>query len=229
MSKEIKVYRNELKYFIGQAEYHYLKAIISTVLQRDSYGKLDGDYWIRSLYFDTNLNKDYYEKVIGVKERKKIRLRIYDTETSYAKLEIKNRYDQYMLKETATISKDDALELINGNTEVLLNYNSSITNKVYGLMHLEGYRPSAIIDYEREAYVGDINSIRITFDKNIRGCIESRDLFNKDIATSRIFNEDIIVLEVKYNNMLPKYIRDILGTCRGERSSISKYCLAKIV
>lgn len=224
---EIKVYRNELKYFINKNEYMYLRNILKTTLARDSYGNDSGDYWIRSLYFDTPYKKDYYDKVIGVKDRKKLRLRIYDVNDKNIKMEIKNRYDQYMLKETAVISKEDAMELIKGNSEVILKYGNSTLNKVYYIMNENYYSPNIIIDYEREAYTSPVDSIRITFDKNIRANNIDYDIFNENINTLNIFQEERIVLEVKYNKMIPKWIRQILSSCSSEKSSISKYCLSQ--
>ena len=226
MYEEIKVYRNELKYLISIREYYYLREIFKDTLTKDEYG-INGDYWIRSLYLDTVYDKDYTDKIIGVKDRKKIRLRIYDTNTEKVKLEIKNRFDQYMLKETATISREDALLLSKGEYIDFRRYNNKTLNKVFYIMNTDYYQPSAIIDYEREAYTCPINSIRITFDKNIRATVSNFDLFNNEISTVNLFNEPLVVLEVKYNKMLPKWIRDILSSCQGDRLSVSKYCIAK--
>lgn len=203
-----------------------MRNIFKAVLTKDEYG-VKGDYWIRSLYLDTLYDNDYIEKVIGVKDRKKIRLRIYDTNTNSVKLEIKNRFDNYMLKETVNISREDALLLSKGEYIDFEKYGNRILNKVSFIMHTDFYKPSAIIDYEREAYTSPINSIRITFDKNIRATISDFNFFNKEISTVNLFNKPLIVLEVKYNKMLPKWIRDILSSCKGDRLSISKYCIAK--
>lgn len=224
---EIKVYRNELKYLINIQEYYYLRNIFNGVLNTDEYSKGNNDYWIRSLYLDTLYDKEFNDKIIGVKDRKKLRLRIYDTNTKKVKFEIKNRFDQYMLKETVSISREDAQVICRGESINFEKYNNSILHKVNYIIHTDYYKPSAIIDYEREAYTYPINSIRITFDKNIRATTSSFDLFSKDISTVNLFNQPLVVLEVKYNNILPKFIRDILSSCKGDRLSISKYCIAK--
>lgn len=227
LGESIRVYRNELKYYINKAEYLKLSTIFNSVLQRDFYGSEDGDYWIRSLYFDTVNNDDYYDKVIGVKDRKKIRIRIYNTDTETTKLEIKNRYDQYMLKETVSISREDTKSIINGDLDVLLKYNNKTANKVYYIMHNNFYKPSIIVDYYREAYTCPINSIRITFDKNVQASKNVDGIFDKNNIMTNIFNEPKVILEIKYNNMLPKWIREILSTYDGDRSSVSKYCLGR--
>lgn len=222
-----KVCRNELKYFVSYKDYLYLKSIFDVILENDIHNKNKEEYWIRSLYFDTAYNSDYNEKILGIKNRKKVRLRIYEIDGRYVKLEIKNRYDGYTLKEYVNISYEDALNLINGNKESLLKYNNDVARKVYYLMSKDYYIPSVIVDYEREAYTYPINNIRITFDKNIRGSKDVYSFFDKNIHQVNVFEENSILLEVKYDNMLPKFIREILGTTTSQHSSVSKYCLVK--
>lgn len=223
----VNVYRNELKYFINEMDYINLSKVFKTALEKDVYDVNNEGYWIRSLYFDTLQNKDYYEKIIGSKDRKKIRIRMYDVDSDKVKLEIKNRYDNYMLKETINITREDAIDIMKGNLDVLLKYNNKLANKIYYIMHNKLYIPSIIVDYNREAYTCPINSIRITFDKNLRASKNIYSLFDKNINTVKVFNEPKIILEVKYNNMLPKWIREILSIYNAERSSISKYCLSR--
>ena len=55
---------------------------------------IDKGYFIRSLYFDTINNKAFYEKMEGIEERKKYRLRIYDTKDKNVKFEIKKRINK---------------------------------------------------------------------------------------------------------------------------------------
>ena len=61
----VNVYRNELKYFINEMDYINLSKVFKTALEKDVYDVNNEGYWIRSLYFDTLQNKDYYEKIIG--------------------------------------------------------------------------------------------------------------------------------------------------------------------
>ena len=60
--KQHKVYRYELKYLISQGEYLYLKSLLSVILTPDKYSAELGDYFIRSVYFDTPYHRDYVEK-----------------------------------------------------------------------------------------------------------------------------------------------------------------------
>ena len=60
---------------------------------------------IRSLYFDSLDDDDYYSKLNGEYVRKKIRLRTYDVSSNKVKLEIKQKIDIHQLKESLVISK----------------------------------------------------------------------------------------------------------------------------
>lgn len=228
--KQHKVYRYELKYLISQGEYLYLKSLLSVILTPDKYSAELGDYFIRSVYFDTPYHRDYVEKIIGVCDRKKLRLRIYDFNQEMVKLEIKNRFNQYMLKETVTISKDMAIELLSAKYDSLLSLDNVIANKAFLYLYKDFYQPTVIVDYEREAYICPINSIRITFDKNIRTSTNVKSFFSPNLSTIEVMDEKKIVLEIKYNSMIPKYIRDILASVLGkEFCSVSKYCLSKSI
>ena len=226
LNNSTKVYRNELKYYISYNDYLCLRNIFRKIMQRDKYSNEDNEYFIRSLYFDTLLNDDYYDKIVGVMNRKKIRLRIYDVEQKKVKIEIKNKFSKYMLKETTLINREDTIELISGNREVLLKYDD-VAHRVYYFMSKDYYKPSVIIDYEREAYAYPLEDIRITFDKNIRANGVNFNIFNDDLSMNRVLNGKSMVLEVKYNRILPKWIRKTLARISGDKVAISKYCLGR--
>jgi SPX domain protein involved in polyphosphate accumulation len=225
-------YRHELKYYIGIVsfgDYQVLSGAFTRAMLIDPHSDEQKQYWIRSLYFDTPENDDYYEKVSGLFRRKKIRLRIYDMDQPDAKIEIKNRVRNFVFKESATLPREDAMELINGNKEVLLKSNDPTLNNVYYYMSKDLYRPVVLVDYEREAYVLPSEDIRITFDKNIRGSGVDFDLFSHAVHMTPAFDEETIVMEVKFKEFLPDWIRSILNIYMGEPHPISKYCFSRII
>mgnify|MGYP000924663379 CR=1 FL=1 len=85
-----EVLREEKKFLISLSQFYKYKHKFSKVLESDKHSKDEG-YMIRSLYFDTIDDKDYQEKEDGIELRRKIRLRIYDTNTSFASLEMKQK------------------------------------------------------------------------------------------------------------------------------------------
>jgi len=225
--KRIKVYRHELKYFISFTSHTILSELFRGTMSPDPNGDENNEYWIRSLYFDSIENDDFYDKEIGVKTRKKIRMRIYDVNQQWVKLEIKNKDEQYMLKETASLNRDEARALIAGDREFLLNQDNRTLNKVYYFMTRDIYRPVVIVDYEREAYVGSVQDIRITFDKNIRASMVDFDMFNPHLNMEPVFEYPTMVVEVKFNRFMPGWLKDILSAFQSERYAISKYCLGR--
>jgi hypothetical protein len=225
--KRIKVYRHELKYFTSFTNQKVLSEAFRSTLAPDPNGDENNEYWIRSLYFDSIENDDFYDKEIGVKSRKKIRLRIYDVEQPWVKLEIKNKDEQYMLKETASLTREESRALIRGERDFLLSTGNLTLNRVYYFMTRDIYRPAIIIDYEREAYVGSLQDIRITFDKNIRAGFVDFDIFNPRLNLESVFEYPTMVVEVKYNRFMPAWITDILSAFHSERYAVSKYCLGR--
>lgn len=225
--KGIKVYRHELKYFTSFTNQKVLSELFRSTLTPDPNGNVDNEYWIRSLYFDTIENDDFYDKEIGLKTRKKIRLRIYDVDQPWVKLEIKNKDEQYMLKETASLNRKETRALIDGDRDFLLGAGNRTRNRAYYFMTRDIYRPAVIIDYEREAYVGSLQDIRITFDKNIRAGYVDFDIFNPHLNMEPVFEYPTMVVEVKYNRFMPTWITDILAAFHCERYAVSKYCLGR--
>jgi hypothetical protein len=226
-TKQISLYRNEIKYFIKYLDYLKLKEILANFLTTDSYSQSKNGYWIRSLYFDTPDNKEYIEKIIGVEKRKKIRLRLYTLEDENIKLEIKNKYNNYMKKETAFISRKDAERLIAGDKSFLLDSRNKILNRVYYFMSEKYYLPVVIVDYYRDAFVGNFNNIRITFDHDISACITNFNIFKHELHTVPVFDSTTIVMEVKYNFFLPTWLKMALSCINSVNSSISKYCFSR--
>lgn len=229
IEKQAGINRNEIKYYISKRQAVELSLFLRNNMSLDSNADAAGSYWIRSLYFDTIDNKDYYEKIIGHNIRKKIRLRIYNLSAASVKLEIKNKSNSYTHKETAIISCEDARKLIQGDCNPLLNYNERTANKVFAFMHRDFYRPAVIIDYQREAYFYPFQNIRVTIDKNICASFNAYDLFRDDICMLSVFNDDVFVLEIKYDHMIPCFLQKVLSTLTTEKSHISKYCLGRSI
>ena len=82
--------RHELKYFISPAEMQVLRGILTPAMQLDPNGNENNEYHIRSLYFDTINDDAFDEKIAGVGNRKKYRIRIYNFSDKVIKLECKS-------------------------------------------------------------------------------------------------------------------------------------------
>jgi SPX domain protein involved in polyphosphate accumulation len=221
------VYRHEVKYHINRHDAYMLERMLGRVMHMDANCDADGSYWIRSLYFDSQDNRDYIEKLCGVAERKKLRLRIYDTDTAAVKLEIKNKSGSFVFKETAEIKRDDAYKLICGEKNVLLIYDDRVSRKAFAIIQRERIRPVILIDYERTAFTYPFDNIRITLDKNVRASLHTGKIFDPSIPTDPVFPDGRYILEVKFKTTLPGFIRTMLASVNPLYTSVSKYCLAR--
>lgn len=227
MSNNISVKRNELKYYISNTEYYCLVNRLKEVLKPDKYSIPHKGYFIRSLYFDSYDDECLFEKQSGVMYRQKYRMRIYDTNSDIVKFEIKNKYNNQIFKETATISKQSAYKIIDGDYGELLTYNNKILEKIYKKFITKLYKPKVIVDYDRDAFVFDFFALRITVDKNLRSNNNDFDIFSENFHSIPVVLEGKQILEIKYSGCLPEHIRNILQLDSFERHAISKYTLSR--
>lgn len=228
---EKPIYRHEDKFLINPMQYARLRAMVSAVMRVDAYAQNGRGYPIRSLYFDTLSNRDYHEKADGVDERQKLRLRVYGASASVAKLEIKHRKEGGIFKESVTLAREEAEELLKPGADpaFLLAHASEAARNAYALFKTRGYAPAAVIDYRREAYTLPFYQIRVTFDSDIRAGREARGFFDPQLHLTPVLPPDEIVLEVKYNHMFPAFLKPVTGMAEGQEMSISKYYQARLL
>lgn len=223
-----QVLRQEKKYLISKSDYIKHSAAFNTYLAQDENNGEHG-YTVRSLYFDTLFDNDFNEKEEGVEIRRKIRLRIYKPTDEFASLEMKQKQGSQQLKRSLKMSKEDAILLTKGVYSPLLKYKESFAKEIYGVMNMRFYRPKAIVEYNRKAFIAKENSIRITFDHNIRATESCFDIFSDKLNLYPVFSADGVVLEVKYNGFLLSYIKDMLDRIEKSELSVSKYALSRTI
>lgn len=217
--------RHELKFFINEAQYTLLRGMLQHTLQPDPNGDENNEYFIRSLYFDTVFNDALYDKYNGVQNRNKYRIRTYNLSDRIIKLECKTKVGSLISKRSLSIPRDLAEQLMAGDPAGLESTRSGLLSEVYREMTVNLLRPVVLVDYTREAWLHPAEEVRITFDKHLRSGLRSIELFNPDVPTIPPFEHDEMILEVKYNRVLPPYIRSMLSMCCGGavQSAISKY------
>lgn len=223
------IVRHELKYYISQSQYEVLARLMRVILSRDEHGDENAEYHIRSLYFDTIFEDALNEKISGVQNRDKYRIRIYNCSDSFIRMECKSKYGNFISKRQAVINRDLCEQLMTGDPTGLENTSSGLLREVFREMRLHLLRPVVIVDYIREAYMHPVEDVRITFDKQLRTGLFSHDLFNPALPTVPPLAADQVILEVKFNRVLPYYLSEILSMAAGwsHRSAISKYLLCR--
>jgi len=215
--------RHELKYHITPAELSVLRGVLTPVMQLDPNGNERNEYHIRSLYFDTINDDALEEKIAGVGNRKKYRIRIYNFSDRVIKLECKSKYGDLISKQSVSIPRELAEQLIAGDPDGLQRMRHPLLHDVYREMRTRLLRPAVIVDYVREAYIHQAEEVRITFDKQLRTGLFSCDMFNPQLPTYPVFDDPVEILEVKYDEFLPSYLQAILSGVTAQRCAVSKY------
>ncbi len=222
MSREI--YRNEWKYLISWGEKELITSRIAPLLHPDP-NAVNGGYLIRSLYFDDYWNTAYEQKEAGVLERKKYRIRIYNYSDRSIKLERKKKYGAYIYKQSAKITRSEFEAILAGDYNFLLKSSQPLLQEFYVECRCHNLRPRTIVDYEREPWILDAGTVRITFDQNVRAAVGSFDIFDPSLPCLSVIDPGRLVMEVKFTEFLPKFVQDILPPQRAEMTAVSKYVL----
>lgn len=220
-------FRHELKYYISYGDYLMLSKKLSAVLPSDAHTDENGEYHIRSLYFDDLNDASFREKLSGVDVRDKYRVRIYNKSSDVIKLERKRKVSGFIKKDSVSLTTDEYYMLSRGDFEFLYNMDSSFARSLYIEFKTRMLLPRVIVDYVREPYTFPYEDVRITFDKAIRTAFRSTDIFNPDLITYPALSNREMVLEVKFNRALPTYIWMLLQTQSPLRGAISKYCICR--
>ncbi|MGI6176691.1 MAG: polyphosphate polymerase domain-containing protein [Christensenellales bacterium] len=222
---EFSVARKEIKYLLDTKTAFSLQRKLGLILPVDRQAT-QGGYLVRSLYFDTLYDKDYYDKIDGLEMRRKIRLRIYSPEDTTAKLEVKEKWGGDQWKRSATISKEDARRLIAGDYHALRQKNlSPFLRTVLLKMETEVYLPKTIVEFRRLAFIGQTNNTRITFDSQLKAIESNFDLFSRNLSFYPILYP--MILEVKYNHFLLSSIKQLLNLADQVPVATSKYALGR--
>lgn len=217
----LKTFRHEYKYIIPYGDMLKLRNKLDEVLTLDR----GAPYFVRSIYFDSPDDEDYYAKQGGEIVRKKLRIRIYDVNSDQAKIEIKGKYDYHQLKESLVINKMIVNNILKGNYDDLFKIDNDLAKRIYVLLQ-SGYRPKVIIEYDRAAYI-TTTTTRITFDYNIKKSNDFDNFYTDKLNYLELTNPNDVVLEVKFDRFLEPYISKILEKYTARYQSVSKYVMGR--
>ena len=222
------MYRNELKFFINAHQKNLMANKLSKICQRDSFSDADGGYLISSLYFDDYNQSAFFDKLSGISDRKKFRVRIYNNQSTVIKLERKIKRENVTEKSHIQISKEEYDTLVSGDVSFLRHKDDVVAKDFYLYYRTKNLRPRVVVEYRREAFIYKYGDVRITFDNLLKAGVFQKDLFSNGYMISAI-PHDQIILEVKYTGYFPDVIRNIIQINNLQRQSISKYAKCCVV
>jgi len=227
--------KQEYKYLVPNTLLDAVRSDMMPFLKRDPYTEENGEYLVRSIYYDTPRLNCYVEKIEGLKVRRKYRVRGYNSgsKNGLVFLEIKRKYGSYISKNRSPLKKNN-LENIFSDPDIERNILSLSNNGIekedaqrfFYHYYRHGLRPIILVVYDREAYLSKFAStLRITLDKNLRSVASPslNQLWTNEgmrYAMSRYF-----IMEVKFHTGLPDWLRAMITKYRLPRMALSKYTI----
>ena len=211
-------FRNELKYKITDSDFYLINHNLNNLLKKDC--NCEGDFYtISSIYFDNYKKTSYNQVKNGISERWKYRIRFYNYDDTYINLEKKYKLNGLTSKKSVRITKEILNNILDGDIKIDRN-NDELLNEFIIKMKTEFLKPIICIEYDRIPYTYKLGNVRITLDYNIRYTNKYNELFNEKKVVHYL-NEKI--LEVKYNELIPDFIRFRLELNHLEQTSFSKF------
>ena len=217
-------FRHEYKFQISPQDRQLLLSRLRPLGLEDPHASA-GEYRVYSLYFDDLQDTALRQKLDGVENRDKFRLRYYNGDLSFLRLEKKSKRGNLCQKRSASLPLDQAKAVLAGRPQVLKQCEDPLLMEFYARL-CRGLRPATLTVYRREPFVYAPGNVRITIDRDIRTGIYARCL---DAAQATLVpaaapeNGEPLVLEVKYDAFLPDLIRQAIHLEGRPWTAFSKY------
>jgi hypothetical protein len=222
--------RYEIKYFVDELRVPELRDELAAHMDTDPYSP-HGGYPVTSLYYDTPDLRFYWEKIEGLRFRRKLRMRLYGapsacTDDTPVQIEIKQRVNRVTQKRRTELPYATALRWLDGRQDIDCDASQRpFVNEVTTLVRNLDLRPIVTTGYLREAFVGrdaDLG-LRVTIDHKVHG--RDRDFHFASGAQNRFtIPPKLAIVEVKANERVPYWITDLLARVDMSVIRVSKYC-----
>ena len=222
--------RFELKYVADIWQARRFRDDIRSLLEPDPFSG-NGSYQVWSRYYDTSDLRCYWEKIDGIKFRRKLRIRHYGdpheiTASMPVGVEIKQRVNRVTQKRRVVLPYKDALRLCDGRTEVDHQAcDRPVVDEVLTMAHERDLRPVAVVGYHRFALVGTgaDSGLRVTFDTRLSGRDRDLDLA-VDAPNRHVVSPDLTVIELKVDDRVPTWLSRRVAGHNLQLRRLSKYC-----
>lgn len=225
----MKRYRNEWKYYCTDGELALLETRLRALLPLDEHTGPCGRYTVHSLYFDDYTDTCARDNEAGVAERFKYRIRYYDDARDVLLLERKEKRYNRCHKESTRLTRAayDAL-VRSAGAELFWKSEDPVLRRFCVDMMTRHFTPKVIVDYERTAFVEPVTNIRITLDRNIAASPWTEAFLDEDgYQCLPLQSGQCHIMEVKFDDILPGYIRNTVCSRDFQQTSFSKYYLGR--
>jgi len=228
--------RREFKFLLPAEEGEIFREFIARHIPVDR--GAEGGYPVISEYFDSADRHSYWQKIWGVRNRRRVRARVYGRLDGRippaAFIEIKHKSDDIGVKRRAALPIGSLVELSEGRipAELLKPERSRadrhVVEELRDLVVRDGARPVVQVRYDRMAYdSGRDGTIRVTFDTRLCCRFDLKPLLpdDKDFPLP-VMDREIAVVEVKTVGPVPIWLRGAAAKFQLNVMSMSKYCMS---
>ena len=219
-------YRHEIKHFITQADAVAIRRNLSAVASIDAHAQREGCYRIRSLYFDDLRDTALWEKLDGVNERRKFRIRYYNEDLSYIMLECKMKRDNVGCKLQERLTDEELRRILDRDIAWMASSGRSLLVALYVEMKTRGLRPKCVVEYMRVPFVYGPGNVRVTIDWNIRTGPPAQFMDPRGLTLP--VEGYPMLLEVKWDEYLPGIIRRAVALKSRNPGAFSKYAACRM-
>ena len=221
--------RHEDKYALPADQDALLAAKAAAVMARDEHAGPNGSYLVRSLYLDDANDALLWDNLAGGEPRVKYRLRYYGDDPATLRLEKKTKQRTLGTKEQCPITAEEFAALLRGEALFLAAEADGVKRRLLTEIGMRGLTPKVIVTYAREAFTFPAGNVRVTFDRGLTSSAETDRFLTGDYAARPVYHPGASVLEIKYDELLPRHIRGVLQKESLIRTAYSKYTACRLV
>ncbi|MEH2958998.1 polyphosphate polymerase domain-containing protein [Candidatus Merdisoma sp. JLR.KK006] len=221
-------YRHEYKYMINKMEEEILILQAAGLLERDCHTAPGGAYMVRSLYFDDYDDSCLFDNENGSDLRSKFRMRYYNNDQEYVRLEKKSKVHGMTKKESCLLDQEECRQLVNGTIPTIASGLSAKKKRLFLEMQFRNMIPKAIVSYERIPFVYAAGNVRITFDRKITSSNDTAYFLEGGYSERPILSQGFSILEVKWDELLPPLIKEVMQMDSLQWTAFSKYYMCRI-
>lgn len=221
-------YRHEYKYMINKMEEDILVLQAEGILGRDCHTDPGGAYIVRSLYFDDYDDSCYFDNESGSDLRSKFRMRYYNSEADYVRLEKKSKIRGMTRKESCILDPEECEQLAEGRIPEIKPELSEKKKQMFLEMQFRSMIPKVIISYERIPFVYAAGNVRVTFDRSITSSGDTNHFLDGIYPERPVLQPGYSILEVKWDELLPSLIKDVMQLNSLQWTAFSKYYMCRM-
>ena len=223
----VKRFRHEYKYMINAKQEGILQVKAMGVMQRDPHVREDGSYLVRSAYLDDIHDICLAENLSGSDPRSKFRIRYYNDDTDMIFLEKKSKVRNMCLKDSCSLTVAECGTFLCGEVPDITTDMPMNKKKLFTEVRLRSLIPKVIVTYERIPFIYSGGNVRVTFDRNITSSEDLDRFLSGDYLERPVLPCGHSILEVKWNEIMPKHIKDILQIENLNWTAFSKYFMCR--